>query len=86
MGKLEREIESLLIAAQNNDITNYVKVNINCNPKNIIYRNVCGVMDTIVGNEHNNTSSNPGQVCISHCANTLRKSMNPTILPPAMCK
>ena len=25
-------------------------------------------------------------VCISHCANTLEKGMNPTILPPAMGK
>ena len=24
--------------------------------------------------------------CISHCANTLRKGMNPIILPPAMGK
>ena len=39
-----------------------------------------------VGNGHGDTSSNPGQDCISHSTNTLGKGMNPIILPPAMDK
>ena len=38
-----------------------------------------GVMVIVVGNGHNNTSSNPN-------TNALRKGMNPIILPPAMGK
>ena len=40
-----------------------------------------GIMVIIVGNRHGDTSSNPG-----HSTNTLRKGMNPIILPPAMGK
>ena len=44
-----------------------------------------GVMVIVVGNEHGDTSSNPGRIdCISHSTNTLGKGMNPIILPPAM--
>ena len=45
---------------------------------------VRGVMVIVVGNGHDDTSSNPGP--ISHCTNTLGKGMNPIILPPAMGK
>ena len=46
-----------------------------------------GVMVIIVGNGHGNMSSNPDETdCISHSTNTLGKSMNPIILPPAMGK
>ena len=44
-----------------------------------------GVMVIVVGNGHDDTSSNPGRDCISHSTNTLRKGMNP-ILPPPMGK
>ena len=47
---------------------------------------VHGVMVIVVGNGHGNTSSNPGQDCISHCTNTLGKDMNPITLPQAMGK
>ena len=40
-----------------------------------------GVMITIIGNGHDEQSSNPGQDCILHSANTLGKSMNAIILP-----
>ena len=44
-------------------------------------------MVIVVGNEHGDTSSNPGQDdCISHSTNTLGKGMNPITLPPAMGK
>ena len=49
-----------------------------------IYGSVSGVM--VVGNGHSDTSSNPGQDCISHSAYKLRKDMNPIILSPAMGK
>ena len=38
-----------------------------------------------VGNEHDDTSANPGPG-ISHSTITLGKGMNPIILPPAMGK
>ena len=47
---------------------------------------VRGVMVIVLGNEHGNTSSNPGPDCISHSTNTLGKGMNLIILPPAMSK
>ena len=40
-----------------------------------------GVMVIVVGNGHDDTSSNPD--CISHSTNTLWKGMNPIILLPA---
>ena len=39
-----------------------------------------------IGNGHSYASSNPGQDCISHSANTLEKGMNPIILSSAMGK
>ena len=45
-----------------------------------------GVIVIVVGNEHGDTSSNPGRDCISHSTNTLGKDMNPIILPLAMGK
>ena len=44
-----------------------------------------GVVVIAVGNEHGDTSSNPGWDWL-HCTNTLGKGMNPIILPPAMGK
>ena len=44
-----------------------------------------GVVVIAVGNEHGDTSSNPGRD-FSHSTNTLGKGMNPIILPPAMDK
>ena len=44
-------------------------------------RGARGVMVIVVGNEHGDTSSNPG-----HSTNTLGKGMNPVILPPVMGK
>ena len=46
----------------------------------------CGVMVIDIGNGHGDTSSNPGWDCVSHSTNTLKKGMNPIILPPAMGK
>ena len=43
-----------------------------------------GVMFTVVGNGHGDTSSNPD--CISLSTNTLGKGMTPIILTPAMGK
>ena len=43
----------------------------------------CGVIVIVIGNEHGDTSSNPGRDWI-HSTNTLGKVMNPIILPPAM--
>ena len=44
-------------------------------------------MVIVVGNGHDDTSSNPGPgYCISHSTNTLGKGMNPIILSPAMGK
>ena len=43
-------------------------------------------MVIVIGNGHDNMSSNPGQDCISHSTNTIGKCMNPIILPPAMGK
>ena len=51
-----------------------------------IKSNICGVMVIVIGNRHEDTSSNPGWDCISHSTNTLGKGMNPIILPPAMGK
>ena len=45
-----------------------------------------GVMVIVVGNGHDDSSSNPGRDCISHSTNTLGKGMNPIILLPAMDK
>ena len=46
-----------------------------------------GVMAIVIGNGHENTSSNPGKTdYISHSTNTLGKGMNPIILSPAMGK
>ena len=46
-----------------------------------------GVMVNVIGNVHGDTSSNLDAAdCISHSTNTLGKSMNPIILPPAMGK
>ena len=44
-----------------------------------------GVIVIAVGNEHGDTSSNPGRDWL-HSTNTLGKGMNPIILPPAMGK
>ena len=50
-----------------------------------LYEGASGVMVTIVGNRHGDSSSNPGRGCfISLRANTHGKAMNPTIPPPAM--
>ena len=46
----------------------------------------CGFMIIVIRNRHNKLNSIPGWDCISYSANTLGKSMNPTILPPAMGK
>ena len=43
-----------------------------------------GVMVSVLGNGHGDTSSNPGRDCISQSTNTLGKGMNPIILPTAM--
>ena len=44
-------------------------------------------MVTVGENGQGDTSSNLAEtVCISHSTNTLRKGMNPIILPPAMGK
>ena len=44
-----------------------------------------GVMVTLIRNGHSNTCSNLVKAgCISHSADTFRKDMNPTLLPPAM--
>ena len=49
-----------------------------------IYEGIRGLIDIIVGNRHGDESSNPGQDCLSsHSTNSLWKSMNPIILPPA---
>ena len=45
-------------------------------------RGTPGVMDIIITNGHGELSSNP--VYISHNTNNLWKSMNSTILPPAL--
>ena len=45
----------------------------------------CGVVVIAVGNEHGDTSSNPGWYWL-HSTNTIGKGMNPIILPPAMGK
>ena len=41
-------------------------------------------MVIVVGNEHGDTSSNPGRDCLyfSHCAITLGKDIHPIILLP----
>ena len=44
-----------------------------------------GVMVSVIGNGHGDTSSNPRQDWL-HSANTLGKGMNPIILPPAISK
>ena len=47
---------------------------------------ICGVI-VIVGNGLGNLNTNLDKaVCISYSANTLRKGINPTILPPVMSK
>ena len=44
------------------------------------------VMVIVVGNGYGNPCSIPGQGCgIPRSANTLKKSMNQSILPPDMC-
>ena len=46
-----------------------------------------GVMVIIVGNGHGTRVQILAETdCISHSTNTLRKGMNPIILPPAMGK
>ena len=45
-------------------------------------RGVRCVTDSVVGNGHGDTCSNP--IYISYTANTLGESMNPIVLPPAM--
>ena len=45
---------------------------------------ICGVMIVIIANRGSDLRSNPGQVCISHHANTHGKGMSPTILLPAV--
>ena len=45
--------------------------------KNII-GSTHGVMHIVIGNEHGNLSSNPGQVCLSHLANIIGKVRQPT--------
>ena len=52
----------------------------------MFYGDTHSAMVTIVGNRHVDPSSNPGQDCILHSANTLTKGMNPIILNPAMDK
>ena len=49
---------------------------------------VSSVMVIVVGNSYGDASSKflDGTVCISYCANTFGKGVNPTILPPAMGK
>ena len=55
-GNLERETESLLIAAKKIPIrTKHIKASINKMPGG-----TCGVMGTVIGNGHSDTSSNPG--------------------------
>ena len=64
MANLRREAVSLLIAAQNNTIrTNYVKAKIDNMQQNGKCRlgGARGVMVTVEGNGHGDTSSNPGR-------------------------
>ena len=50
-------------------------------------RDALSIMAIIVRNGIGDTSSNPGQVCLcSQNANALEKSMNPSLLHPAMSK
>ena len=53
--------------------------------KPFIFGGARGVVFIVVGNEHGDSSLNPGRD-ISHSTNTLGKGMNPIILPPAMGK
>ena len=43
-------------------------------------------MVIVGGNGPNDASSNPGQSCVSLCANTFEKDLNPHILLPALRK
>ena len=49
----------------------------------VVYGGARGVMVIVVGNEHGDTSSNPGRDWL-HFHIALGKGMNPIILPPAM--
>ena len=51
----------------------------------VYYGGARGVMVIIVGNEHGNSSSNPGRDWL-HFTNALGKGVNPIILFPAMGK
>ena len=58
---------------------------VSCIYNTIINGGACGVMVIVVGNEHGNTSSNPGPGLL-HFYIGLGKGMNPIILPPVMGK
>ena len=55
--------------------------------RNSLIGSACGIMVIVLGNGHDNTSSNLNETdCISHSTNTLGIGMNPIILLPAMGK
>ena len=41
-----------------------------------LLRGGCGIMVIVIGNRFGNLSSNPGTVCISYNANTLKKHVS----------
>ena len=66
---------------------NQIKPNSNNLYKVIQFGSARGVMVIVVGNWHDDTSSNLDKTdCISHSTNINGKGMNPIILPPAMGK
>ena len=73
---------------QANKVCLFKMLHIKCSFTSDIYiGGARGVIVIVVGNEHGDTSSNPGRThCISHSTNTLGKGMNPIILLPAMGK
>ena len=46
----------------------------------------CGVLAIVVGNRHDDLSSNLERICISYSDNALWKSMDSVIFPPAIGK
>ena len=53
--------------------------------RGVIYGGARGVIVIVVGNEHGDSSSNPGRNSL-HFHIALGNGMNPIILPPAMGK
>ena len=45
---------------------------------------IYGFVFNVLGNGLCNQGSNAERICLSHCANTLGKGKNPTILSPTM--